>query len=364
MDRVAVIMGKYTPGGIKSVIMNYYRGMDKQKYQFDIFIYADSPDSDFTEIESLGGRVYKVSNIKKPLKFIFDLKTKLRKNKYKIVHGYLNTLNVFAMLAAKLAGCPIRIAENLSTAHPGEKKTVIKDILKPFSRYFATNIAANSLYAAQWLYGDKASDAYIIRNALDLDKYKYNSIEREKVRAQYALEDKFVIGHVGRFSYQKNHNFLIDIFSEVIKKDSHAVLLLIGYGELEQKIKEKVSKLQLSSNVIFAGKTEDLSKYYNAMDCFVLPSFYEGLPVVGIEAQAFGLPCILSKEITQETKILDTCSFLSLEDPASTWADSILKTKKMCRPDNNEMVKNAGYCLKEETQKLITYYDSLIADLS
>lgn len=363
MDRVAVIMGKYTPGGIKSVIMNYYRAIDKEKYQFDIFIYKDSPDSDFTEIESLGGRVYKISNIRNPFKFIVDLKDILHKNQYKIVHGYLNTLNVFAMLAAKMAGCPIRIAENLSTAHPGEKKTIIKNILKLFSRGFSTNLAANSLYAARWLYGDKASNTYILRNALDLEKYKFDEIERQRTREKYELENKFVIGHVGRFSYQKNHDFLIDVFYEIIKRNPNAMLLLIGYGELEQKIKEKVLRLGLDPNVIFIGKTEDLAKYYNAMDCFVLPSFYEGLPVVGIEAQAFGLPCVFSSEITPETKILDTCSFLSLEESADIWAERILQNQNLKRNDNNELIKSAGYDLKEEVRKLTNYYDSLIAQL-
>ena len=198
---------------------------------------------------------------------------------------------------------------------------------------------------------------------MDLEKYKFDEIERQRTREKYELENKFVIGHVGRFSYQKNHDFLIDVFYEIIKRNPNAMLLLIGYGELEQKIKEKVLRLGLDPNVIFIGKTEDLAKYYNAMDCFVLPSFYEGLPVVGIEAQAFGLPCVFSSEITPETKILDTCSFLSLEESADIWAERILQNQNLKRNDNNELIKSAGYDLKEEVRKLTNYYDSLIAQL-
>jgi len=360
MLRIAVVMGKYTPGGIKSVIMNYYRAIDKKRYQFDVFVYDDSPDKDYSEIEALGGHVYLVSNIKRPYEFIKDLRDLFKKNSYKIVHGYLNTLNVFVMLAAKLAGVPVRIAENLSTAHAGEKKTIIKNALKPWARCFSTNIAANSKFAAEWLYGDEARDALIIRNALDLDKYKFNNESRSTMRAKYNIENKYVIGHIGRFSYQKNHDFLIDIFNEINKKIDDAVLMLIGYGELFDDIKSKVIKLGLVNKVIFVGKTEALSDYYNAMDCFVLPSFYEGLPVVGIEAQAFGLPCVLSSEVTEETKILNTCKFVSLKLSASEWADEVIHQRDEERLTNNMALKAAGYDLKTEAESLMCYYDDLL----
>lgn len=360
MDRIAVIMGKYTPGGIKSVIMNYYRAIDKSRYQFDIIIYADSPDKDYSEIESMGGSVYRVTNIKNLPSFIYDLIILFKRNKYKIVHGYLNTLNVFAMFAAKLAGVPIRIAENLSTAHPSEKKTVIKNILKRFPTAFATHLAANSIYAAKWLYGEKWRQAYIVRNAIDLNKYKFSKDERYYIRTKYNIVNRFVVGHIGRFSYQKNHDFLLDIFYAVKKKDDDAVLLLIGYGELEESIRRKVKKLNLEKNVVFIGKTEELSGFYNAMDCFVLPSLYEGLPVVGIEAQAFGLPCVFSKEITDEVGILDRCVFLKLEESADKWADEIIKLKNYVHINDNELVQEAGYDLNTEVDKLMRYYDGLL----
>ena len=361
--RIAVVMGKYTPGGIKSVIMNYYRKINREKVQFDFFIYEDSPDSNYDEILSLGGRVYKISNIKNPIFYVYDLSKKLRAGDYVIIHGYLNTLNVFPMLAGFLSGIPVRIAENLSTAHKSEKKTFFKKLLKPFARCFSTDIAANSIYSAKWLYSKDYTKCFIIRNALDLNKYFYDEKVRQSERNKLGIEKKFVVGHIGRFAYQKNHIFLIDIFCEILKIRHNAVLLLIGYGELFSEIKERVFKYGIQSNVIFVGKTEDLFPLYNAMDCFVLPSLYEGLPVVGIEAQAFGLPCFFSSEITRETKILDSTVFIDLNETARKWAELIIEAQYSERKNETTLLTKYGYNLDEEVKRLERYYQDLIDNI-
>ena len=363
--RIAVIMGKYTPGGIKSVIMNYYRKINREKYQFDFFIYDDSPDKDYQEIERLGGKVYTVPNIKHIFSFMYILRRKLKG--YKIVHSYLNALNFFPMMAAATVGVSVRIAENLSTAHPGEAKTVIKNILKLVATSFSTHIAANAEYAAIWLYGKKrAKTCFIIRNALDLDIYKFNQNIRNEIRNKYKIGDGLVIGHIGRFAYQKNHIFLIDIFNEILKHEKKSILLLVGYGELESDIRKKINDYGIGKNVLFMGKTEDLIPLYNAMDCFVLPSFYEGLPVVGIEAQALGVPCFFSDEITKETKITPMAEFISLKKTAKQWADIIISKSNKNRiyfnerDKNSEMLKKAGYDLKIESKRLEVFYDNVL----
>ena len=360
--RVAVIMGKYTPGGIKSVIMNYYREIDKSKIQFDFFVYDNSPDKDYSEIESMGGKIVFMSSLKNPIKNVIDCYKAFKKNNYPIVHGYLNTLNVFPMFAAWLANVPVRIAENLSTAHPGEKKSIIKSLLKPFNLIFPTHYAANAIYAGKWLYGDR--EFAVFRNGLDLSKYKHDEARRKAIRAQYGIIDNFVIGHIGRYEYQKNHSFLIDVFKAIHDRDNKARLLLVGYGSLKDEIWNKISNLGLQNAVVDAGKTEDIIPLYDAMDCFVLPSFYEGLPVVGIEAQAMGLPCIFSDEVTSEVKIIHEVLFLSLSNDVNIWADTILSMQNSKRAkENTEDFITSGYNIKEESLRLSRYYLSCLNDL-
>jgi glycosyltransferase EpsF len=354
-------MGKHVTGGIKSVIMNYYENIDRSVIQFDFIVDSDSPLKDYSDIEKLGGRVFEIPPVKHLWGHIFECRKILKRENYLIVHGYVNTLNVFSMLAAKMADVPIRIAENLSTGHPGERKTKIKNMLKPFAKVFPTHLAANSKYAAEWLYGKKVLDkCKILYNAIDLDKYYYDEKLRKVTREAYGLNGAFVIGHIGRYHYQKNHEFLIDIFNEVYKKDPTAVLMLIGYGELKESIFEKIEKLGLSDAVIDLGEREDIAKFYNAMDCFVLPSFYEGLPVVGIESQATGLPCIMSKEVTAETKITDAAEFIDLSTPAAVWAERIISWKGYNRKRVDDQITARGYNIKKEAYLLVDYYVNTI----
>lgn len=358
--RVAQIMGKHTAGGIKSVIMNYYKGIDKSKIQFDFFVDDNSPNKDYRAILKEGGRVFEIPSVSKhPVKHVKALSAILKKEHIRIVHGYLNTLNPFSMLAAKLAGCPVRIAENLSTAHSGERKTLIKNILKPFGRWFATNLAANSVFSGIWLYGEKSfqkGEIQIFRNGIDLDAFHYDPHLRAATRKQYNLEGKFVVGHIGRYQYQKNHNFLIDIFREIHLQDETACLMLIGYGDLKSAVFEKIQHLDLEDCVLDLGGREDIVQFYNAMDCFVLPSLYEGLPVVGIEAQATGLPCVFSSEVTHETQITSNVDYIDLDTPAKVWAETILKWKMHQRAVSQDQIIIAGYDIKTEAHTLETYY--------
>lgn len=355
--RVAQIMGKHVTGGIKSVIMNYYENIDRDAIQFDFIVDSDSPLKDYSDIEKLGGRVFEIPRVQNPWGHIFKCRKILKRENYKIVHAYVNTLNVFPMLAAKLAGVPVRIAENLSTAHPGEKKTKVKNILKHFCKWFPTHLAANSKFSGEWLYGVK--DMYkckILYNAIDLDKFNYDVELREVTRTAYGWDGKFVIGHIGRYDYQKNHEFLIDIFNEVHKLDDSAIQILIGYGNRKDSIFEKIARLGLTDYVVDLGRREDIAQFYNAMDCFILPSFYEGLPVVGIESQATGLPCVMSTEVTSEAKITDVAEFISLDESAEVWAKRILQWKSYKRKRVEDQVTVSGYNIKNEVHLLKEYY--------
>ena len=362
--KVAIVMGKFTSGGIKSVITNYYSNVDRNKISFDLLIDNNSPIDDYSE--GIGGRVCKISTLSNPFKYISQIYKLSKENKYDIIHGYVNALNVFSMFAGKMAGVPVRIAENLSSAHPGEKKTIVKNILKPFSKIFPTDLAACSKSCGEWLYGKKdieSGKVRIFNNAISLKKYTYDKELRDNVRNSLGLSDEnFVLGHIGRYQYQKNHNFLIDIFDEVYKRDKNSRLLLVGYGDLKEEIFNKINSLGLKDAVIDMGATENIAGLYNAMDVFVLPSFYEGLPVVGIEAQATGLPCVFSTEVTKETGVIPDTKFVELSENKEKWADEILKIRDNYKRVNTEKyIIDAGFDIETEGRKLQDYYFDLIS---
>lgn len=287
--RVAQVIGKLMAGGVESVVYNYYRHIDHQKVQFDIFYDADSTVEPPQDLIDMGARFYRIPPYQNLPAFIKALTRHFKKNQYTIVHAHLNTLNVFPLCAAWLARIPARICHNHSTAGKGERKNILKYMLRPFAKIFPTHYCACSVYAGKWMFGDKFYDSgkvRLIRNAIDLKKFTFNQDIRDRVRLELGLTDNFVLGHVGRFCYQKNHEFLIRIFHQVYLQNPKARLLLVGDGELKEQVMEQVSKLGLEQAVLFLGVRNDVEKLMQAMDVFVLPSRYEGLGIVALEAQA------------------------------------------------------------------------------
>lgn len=360
--RIAQIIGKWLGGGVESVVMNYYRHIDRSKIQFDFICDEDSTNIPYDEINSLGGKVILIPPYQKVIKYHNELKKVLKDGNYKIVHSHINTLSVFSLWAAKSAGVPIRIAHSHSTTNKKEKKkNLMKQVLKHFSKVFATDYMCCSELAGRWLFGDKEYDrgnVYLLNNAIDLDKFKYDeNIRKEKRKELNISDDTLVIGHVGRFVEQKNHRFLIDIFNEVHKERENSILLLAGQGPLIDEIKEKVSGLGLNESVRFLGQRKDIDKLYQAFDVFLLPSLYEGLPVVGVEAQATGLLCILSDDMTSETKILATTRFISLNHSARKWSEILLEQySKFKRKNTEDEITNNNFNIKKEKNKLENKY--------
>ena len=360
--RVAHIMGKWLGGGVESVVMNYYRHIDRNKVQFDFICDNDSTDIPFEEIEQLGGKVVLIPPYQKIFKYHRKLKSVLIEGKYKIVHSHINTLSVFSLYAAKCAKVPVRIAHSHSTTNKKEKKkNLLKQVLRPFSKIFATDYMCCSELAGRWLFGNKEYDkgnVYLLNNAIDLDKFKYDEKIRKEKRNELNISDNtLVIGHVGRFVEQKNHRFLIDIFNEVHKQDSNSMLVLAGQGPLMDEIQEKVKNLGLEDNVRFLGQRNDVNKLYQAFDVFCLPSLYEGLPVVGVEAQAIGLLCILSDDMTKETKILQSTQFLSLNQKAKEWSKIILDKYVLdFNKDTFREIRKNGFDINVEAVKLEKKY--------
>ena len=363
--RVAQIIGKWLGGGVESVVMNYYRHIDRTKIQFDFICDEDSTNIPYEEIEKLGGKVILIPPYQKVFKYHKELKKVLKDGNYKIVHSHINTLSVFSLYAAKCAGVPVRIAHSHSTTNKQEKKkNLLKQVLRPFSKVFATDYMCCSELAGRWLFGNKEYDngnVYLLNNAIDLDKFKYDEkIRNDKRKELNISDDTLVIGHVGRFVEQKNHRFLIDIFNEVHKQKENSILLLAGQGPLMEEMKEKVRNLGLEKNVEFLGQRSDINELYQAFDVFCLPSLYEGLPVVGVEAQATGLLCMLSDDMTKETKILQSTQFLSLNQKASEWAKIILdKSKLGCNKDTVKEMSENGFNINIEANKLEKIYIKL-----
>ena len=251
--RVAQIIGKWLGGGVESVVMNYYRHIDRTKIQFDFICDEDSTNIPYEEIEKMGGKVILIPPYQNVFKYHKKLKEVLKSGGYKIVHSHINTLSVFSLFAAKCAGVPVRIAHSHSTTNKKEKKkNLLKQVLRPFSKVFATDYMCCSELAGRWLFGNKEYDngnVYLLNNAIDLDKFKYDEENRKEKRKELNIEDStLVIGHVGRFVEQKNHRFLIDIFNEVHKQKENSILLLAGQGPLMEEMKEKVKILGLEKN--------------------------------------------------------------------------------------------------------------------
>lgn len=362
--RVLQIIGDVVGGGVETVIMNYYRNIDKTKIQFDFVVHKGALPQYITKVKKHGGKVYEITSYKSNiLKYTYEIYKIIKENNYGIVHSNMNSLSGFPLLAAYLAGAKVRILHNHTTDNPAEGiRTIAKRILRPFARLFANQYWACSKLAAEWMYGKNAvinGRVTIINNAINLEKFKFNKEKREGLRKELGVENCFVIGHVGRFMKQKNHEFLIEIFNEVLKQKNNAKLLLIGDGNLKSLIEAKVKNLGIERAVIFLGVRNDVADLYNAMDVFVFPSFYEGLGMVVIEAQVNGLSVVTSDGVPKEAKITNNIKFLNLQQSKIEWCNAILNVERNEVIDKeNSFIKN--FNIKSESIKLENIYKNMV----
>ena len=364
--RVAQVVGKLTAAGVEAVINNYYRCIDHDRYQFDYYIDADSTTQPPEELIALGARYYVIPPYQKPAAYVTALTRAFRERGYTIVHSNMNTLSVFSLFAAWRAKVPVRIIHSHSTAAPGEtKRNVLKYTLRPFAGLFATHLCACSNYAGEWLYGKRAMASgrvEVFNNAIDTRRYAYDPEQRRAMRRELGLEDHFVVGHVGRFCFQKNHDFLIDIFAEVHKRRPDAVLMLVGDGGLREQTLEKAKRCGLEASIRYLGIRNDVQRLYQAMDVFALPSHYEGLPVVGVEAQAAGLPCLFSDAVTREALLLPETRVMALSEGAARWAEAIVACASFERRDTSEDIRRQGFDIRSASEKLAAYYDKALSE--
>lgn len=365
--RVMHVMGHMVGGGVEATVMNYYRHIDRKQVQFDFVIDSDSTVVPHEEIESLGGRVFIVPPYKKVPQYFRACEVLFRKQKPDIVHSNINALSVFPLAAAKRAGVTVRIAHSHSTANPSEqKKTLVKNILRPYSRVMPTNLAACSEYAARWLFGDKVVDSdkvQIVKNAIDLNRFTFHSSIRDRKRTELGIdESQLVIGQVGRMCFQKNQMFTLDVFRELLKQRANSVLVFVGNGEQMTAVRSKAHEFGLDSSIKFLGVRDDVNELYQAFDVLLLPSKYEGLPVTGVETQALGLPMVASTEISDETFIIpDLVHALDLSQPLSDWVDALLSaaTCSVSTADCQMRMANAGYEIQSSADRLADWYSRI-----
>ncbi len=349
--------------GIETMLMNYYRHMDRDRIQFEFLANKPKPGDYDDEVRSMGGQVY-VSPGLNPLHYPDYLRFVggiLQKDKsIKIVHAHNEAMGVYALNAAKKAGVGVRIAHAHNTRIIRDYKYPLKLFCKQFLPYSATDLWSCGRDAGIWFFGKKNWEkrGHILRNAISLDKFAFNESVRAEIRSAHGFGDKTVIGHVGRLNVQKNHTRLLDIFAEYVKINPHAVLALIGEGELEDRLRAKAAMLGIKDKVYFAGLQSNVNEWYQAFDVFVLPSLFEGLPVVGIEAQAAGLACLFSDAVTDEVVLSQGARRLSLKAPDSEWATEIdaLARAGRRRSDGVQIARDAGYDIVTEAERLTKLY--------
>ena len=357
--RVAHVMGKMVGGGLEQVVMNYYTHIDRSRVQFDFIVDEDSTLVPQEEIESLGGRVFVVP----PYQRVFDYQRALirlfREQGWGIVHSHENALSVFPLRAAKAAGVPVRIAHSHSTSGKGEPvRNAIKWILRRFANVYPTERFACGKLAGDWLYGKNAGYT-IVPNAIELGSFAFDPVVREEIRHGFGIPDgAFVVGHLGRFVTQKNHAFLLRAFAKVQDRRPDAVLLLAGDGPLLGDAEALAGSLGLAGSVRFLGRREDASRLYQAFDMFVLPSLYEGFCVVGVEAQAAGLPCLFSDAVSREVGLSPDVRFLPLDE--AVWADALASADTRGR-DRRMPEGVRAYGIEDAAARLLSYYEDLIA---
>lgn len=354
--RVLQVVTHMERGGLESMLMNYYRHIDRERVQFDFLVHRQERAAFDDEIESLGGKLYRLPRLVPwsegylaALNHFFD-----EHPEYKIVHVHQDCLSSVILRAAAQHNIPVRIAHSHNANQDKNLKYPIKLWYKQSIPKYTTNLFACGKDAGDWMFG--GAPYQIINNAIDATAYSFNPKKRIEMRHQLGLADKLIIGHVGRFNPQKNHLFLLDIFAALLKKEPNAVLLLVGGGEDMLKIQAKAHALGIAEHVRFLGVRSDVADLMQAMDVFVFPSLYEGLGIVLIEAQAAGLPCVVSDTIPREAYLTDLVTAERLSSSTETWADNILEKRNFPRTDRRAEIAAHGFDITTEAVKLQEFY--------
>lgn len=367
--KVLFVMENFKSGGIESFFFNVYNNIDLDKFKIDLAVNTLDFSSPFYSIireKGINVFIYGFSSKSNSIYFsLWKIFKIIKENgEYDVVHSNVGFANAIVLFIAKF----LKINKRFSHSHTSlgvykniniilkKVKYVIRSILfRHLILKFSTKCLAVSNKAVKYLYGN-INNYQIIKNGIDTVKFKYNQQIRNKFREKLNIENKFIVGHVGRFTSPKNHLFLIDIFNEINTRNKNSMLMLIGEGQLKKNVKQKIEKLKLRNSVVFIGTKNNVNDYYQATDVFILPSLVEGLGIVAIEAQCSGLPCFISDGVPDEAMICNTTK-ISLSKSAKEWADIILgKIKNFERKDCSKLVKDAGFDIKDTAKQIEQIY--------
>ena len=361
------VVGRLDIGGAESRIMDLYRNIDREKVQFYFVQHTADKCAFEEEVLKYGGKVYHVPRFnvrnyfeyKKAWKEFFNSHPEIR-----VVHGHMTSTAAIYLPIAKKAGVEITIAHARSAGvDPGVKGKITnflrRNLYKKCDyRFTCSNLAGESVFGNQKQENRKA---VFIPNAIDVDKFAFDRATRDDIREELGIADKYVIGHVGRFAPMKNHVYMLEILEQCTKierekKLPETVMMFLGDGPLRDEIEKKASEMGLASRILFMGNKKDVYRYYQAMDYFLLPSFYEGLPGTAIEAQASGLSGIISDAVTEEAVVTDLMQMRSIKEDACVWAEEIMKQPIRERQVYADKVKNASFDVKEQAKKMQDFY--------
>ncbi|GAA3641549.1 glycosyltransferase family 1 protein [Flavivirga jejuensis] len=373
--RVLQVFTIMNRGGAESMIMNYYRKIDRDKIQFDFLVHRKEKAAFDDEIKSLGGNIYKFDPISPfaPKKYYSELRAFFNAHsEYDIIHSHLNTFSCFPLKIAREFNITCRIAHahiaidkvNFSTFI--NQKESLKEIFKKLVKFQlkkkvkkdATHYFSCGEKAGHWLFGDTAFTT--MNNAIDTDKFRYDEVISKAYKKEFNLQNELVIGHIGRFVSQKNHSFLLQIFAALLKRQPNATLILIGDGPLKKSLEKEAESLKITNKVLFLGVRTDIPQLCQMMDIFVFPSFYEGLPVTLIEAQASSLKIFASDSITNEVHLTDNIQFLSINKTADEWANKITELDSIEKVDQTDKIIKANYDIVSNTEQIQEFYTQQI----
>ena len=368
--RILHVIGIMNRGGAEIMIMNLYRNIDRTRVQFDFVENSPEPAAFDQEILSLGGRIFRCPHYNGKNHFAYrkwwNSFFEVHQEEYAAVHGHLgSTAAIYLSIAARYGIYTIAHSHNVNMM-----RSVGDAVYALFA--YPTRFVADTFFACSRdagisrygkLIGNDPRRCTVLRNAIDTTRFAFSMDARKAARKKLGLtETQIVLGNISRFSDQKNHTFLLDIFAEVHKKEPGSVLLLVGDGALRPRIEQKIAQLGLMDAVILTGVQRNTWDYYQAMDVFVMPSHYEGLGVALVEAQTAGLPCCVSSAVPEESALTSLVQFRSLADTAEQWASWVLERTGLPRQDMRDAVRDAGYDISSTSRWLEDFYTKVVED--
>ncbi len=356
-------------GGIEKYLINVYRNIDHTQFQLDYLAFKGEKICFLDELLEKSNIYYTTSRKKNYVKYLNDLKRFFKSSNYDYIHFHLMEFSCFEriiyakkytkskiILHSHIANHKISSIKTKLLSEIGELKIRKKDV------YLKVACSKN---AGEYMFKKFKHKTFdVLNNGINVDEFKFSEIDRLMIRKKLKIEDKFVVGNVGRLVEQKNHKFLLEIFKEILEIKSNSVLLLIGKGKLKEKLMEKANNLNIQDNIVYVENTDKINEYMSAMDVFVFPSLFEGLGIVLIEAQSSGLKCFISDTLPEEVNVSEYVFRISLNEPAGLWAQNIMKEDTCIdnRIKLNAKIKNSDFDIIKSVKKLEKYYKEKIGD--